>query len=88
VQHDLKTINPYFSLVLSGEKTCEVRLNDRNFQVGDTLLLREYGEEGLTGRTHTVRVTHILSGEHFVGVRPGWVVMSFRNVSGITDRVR
>jgi hypothetical protein len=40
--HELKTWPGPFAAVLSGEKTHEVRKNDRGYAVGDRLLLREY----------------------------------------------
>jgi len=40
--HVLKTVQPYFEALWSGEKRFEVRKNDRGFQVGDSLCLREY----------------------------------------------
>lgn len=42
MEHELKTMPAFFEAVLSGEKTAEVRKNDRSFQKGDKLLLREY----------------------------------------------
>ena len=41
-EHILKCEQPYFDAVASGEKPFEVRVNDRSFQRGDTLRLREY----------------------------------------------
>ena len=40
--HILKTWPRYFDDVESGGKTFEIRKNDRGFQVGDVLLLREW----------------------------------------------
>jgi hypothetical protein len=40
--HELKTWPAYFERLLSGEKTFEVRKDDRGFQAGDELLLREF----------------------------------------------
>ncbi len=40
--HCLKTWPEYFDLVECGLKTFEIRENDRNFQVGDTLILMKY----------------------------------------------
>lgn len=44
-QHRLKTWPEYFEGVAGGSKTFEVRKNDRDFRIGDTLVLREFGTE-------------------------------------------
>lgn len=43
--HDLKVAPEYMSALVSGDKTFEVRRNDRGFQRGDTLRLYEYGDK-------------------------------------------
>ena len=49
--HELK-INPiYFSELEQGHKTFELRKNDRNFEVGDQLVLSEY--EGIKNPHYT-----------------------------------
>lgn len=45
--HSLKTLPVYFAAVLRGDKTFEVRKNDRDFQTGDTLILKEYDPQYL-----------------------------------------
>ncbi len=40
--HELKILPEYFKEVLLGNKNFEIRKNDRNFQVGDYVELREY----------------------------------------------
>jgi hypothetical protein len=42
MHHDLKTWPQYFQRVVSGEKTFELRKNDRGFQLGDTVTLKEF----------------------------------------------
>ncbi|KKN20461.1 hypothetical protein LCGC14_0935420 [marine sediment metagenome] len=61
--HDLKCWPESFAAIGQERKTLELRKNDRDFQVGDYLLLREY-EPGpnarYTGATTLASVTHIL----------------------------
>lgn len=40
--HNLKTLPIYFDAVARGDKTFEIRNNDRDFQTGDTLVLKEF----------------------------------------------
>ncbi|MEN2360817.1 ASCH/PUA domain-containing protein [Levilactobacillus brevis] len=57
--HKLKILPKYMSAQLSGVKTFEIRKNDRNYQVGDRLLLREWDGEKYTGRETMVFITYI-----------------------------
>lgn len=74
--HDLKTDPDVFKLSQEGLKPYEIRFNDRNFQPGDTLTLRELvskSSDTETGKTLEVAVTGVLSG---YGLRDGWVCLS------------
>lgn len=73
--HELKTWPAYFEAVLDGRKPFEVRRDDRNFQVGDTLFLREFDplHNTYTGRYAYRLVTFILRGEPWL--REGYCVM-------------
>lgn len=66
--HDLKTWPEFFSAVESGAKTFEIRLNDRDYKIGDVLKLREWdrstGEH--TGKVVFRRVTYITTNSTFV----------------------
>jgi len=76
--HDLKTWGEPFQAILDGTKRFEFRKADRQFNVGDTLHLREYDPktEKYSGRTLNVRITYVLK-EGF-GLQPGYCVMSIR----------
>jgi len=65
--HDLKTWPPYFAALLDGRKTFEIRENDREFQVGDMLRLREWdpASSEYTGREMMRVVSYIMSGGQF-----------------------
>jgi hypothetical protein len=79
--HELKTWPVYFEAMRAGYKTFEYRLNDRDFQPGDILALREYtptqpdgnSTESYTGRTMRVRVTYIVL--ECPGLPPGYCIM-------------
>lgn len=74
--HELKTIQPFFSQIDNGEKTFEIRINDRDFQTGDYLLLRNYDavNETYNGEDLLVRVKSILKGH--TGIKSGFCIMS------------
>ncbi len=75
--HELKTINPYFTAIWEGRKSFEIRKNDRDFEEGDILWLREYQmfreHVDYTGRAIVCKVTYILS--DFEGLAPGYCAM-------------
>ena len=58
--HELKTSTSPFMAVRRGEKTFEVRVNDRDFQVGDILKLWCFDEGLHTGHWVSVLVTYVI----------------------------
>jgi hypothetical protein len=78
MNHELKTWPEPFQAVLDNAKHHEVRSEaDRNFAVGDMLLLREYvpSDQAYTGREVWVHVTYISRGPDW-GLPPDMVCMS------------
>lgn len=70
--HHLKILPEYFNLVKRKTKTFEIRKNDRNYQVGDTLSLREFDSViGYTGRILERKITYITD----YAQQDGYVVM-------------
>lgn len=92
--HELKIWPIYFEKVLSGEKTFELRKNDRDFQVGDVLILKEFNsglsdatgpervvieERGYTGREVKKKITYIYKGcANGLGLREGFCILSIK----------
>ncbi len=80
MEHKLKTVNPYFADLWRGLKTFEVRKNDRNFRLGDTLILQEYNpaDNSYSGReVHTSILYLILGGS--LGIEEGYCVIALGN---------
>ena len=72
--HDLKIGPDYFDAVSDGIKRFELRLNDRDFRVGDRLILREWAASGYTGRCVRCKVDYILS--CYDGLDHDYVILS------------
>lgn len=68
--HDLKSWPEFFAPILSGEKSFELRKNDRKFAVGDRIRLQEYEPDTktYTGRECWRDVVYILDGLGHQGV--------------------
>ena len=67
----------FFRYVWSGEKTFELRKDDRGFRAGDTLRLREWFENsGYSGREVMAEASYIESG---LGLKDGWVIIAIRH---------
>lgn len=83
--HILKTDPEVFDAVAAGLKLCEIRKDDRGYQLGDGLYLMRTLHTGeamaagaplqYTGQECAVRVTHILRGPVY-GLADGWILMS------------
>lgn len=77
--HELKTWTEYFDKVVDGTKTFELRKDDRNFEVGDKLILKDYDRfrESFTGRKEFREITYKLDGGNF-GLEKGFCVLGLK----------
>lgn len=74
--HRLKIKSEHYIHVINGTKTAETRYNDRNYQVGDILILNEIDSLGnFTGNSCRAVVTHILDNSEYF--KTGYVMLSF-----------
>lgn len=78
VEHELKTWESYFHAIERDEKRFEIRRDDRDFRVGDTLRLREtkYGNGEYTGREAFRAITYIMRHESDLGLADGFCILS------------
>lgn len=93
--HELKCHDVYFDAIERGEKTFEIRRDDRGFQKGDFVTLVRYVKgafsayeidcdysTGKPRKTLTFRIGWILTGGQF-GLEPGYVAFSLKKIDGL-----
>lgn len=82
--HELKLDTEFFDAVLSGEKSFEIRLNDRGFQRGDKVLFKEtkQGTHYAYYRKATADITYLL---HGWGLENGYCVFGIANVAEVAE---
>lgn len=77
--HDLKLFDESYQPIIEGRKLAEIRFNDRDYQVDDTITYHS-GHQTLNGyhydgRTVDVVITHI---DRFFGLRGGYINLSIK----------
>lgn len=74
--HEIKCWPEFFAAVRSGIKTFEVRLNDREYQVGDRLLIKEWDKdtECFTGNAVSRDVQYVTN----YNQKDGYVVLGIK----------
>lgn len=78
-QHHYIKIRPeYYRAIERGEKTFEVRYNDRNYKKYDVLHLQEWLNGEYTGRVIVADVTYVLANPEYC--KEGYVVMAIKVV--------
>lgn len=88
VTHNLKTWPSNYADIKSGKKPFDVRRFDRDYAVGDRLMLQEWDPDGVpdvgdkpgayTGKSQAVEITYILVGRF--GVPADIAVMGIKRV--------
>lgn len=77
--HELKILPQYFKSVVHKEKWFEIRKNDRDYHVGDKLILREYENGEYTGSSVDRWVIYVHHGTGEFGLEKGYCIL------GLTD---
>lgn len=78
-EHELKCRPEFFYRLSIGQKTFEIRKNDRDYQVGDILILREWNEDdGYIDYSTPLRREVVYISDF--AQQPGYVVMGLIEV--------
>lgn len=88
--HAVKIEPRFYRMAINGLKPYEIRFNDRDYRVGDYLVLNEWDAEKkeYTNKTALFEIVSVLNSEDFPdGINPGYVVLGLRRryISGETQ---
>lgn len=86
--HRVKSWSMFFTDILAGTRTSDIRLNDRRYAVGDIMVLNEWDpvKDKYTGRVHRVEITYLQQNKSnpcaisHDALKDGYVVLSIRKV--------
>ena len=78
-KHFLKLSPKFYVPVERNIKSFEVRKNDRDYKVGDILVLAEYSEGEYTGRSMSRKITYILNDNEYC--KEGYVIFGIAPLS-------
>lgn len=83
--HELKILPEYFWKVKSGLKNFEIRRNDRNYQPGDKLILKEYERGRYTGNEVERWVGYIYQGDGSYGLHEDFCILGLKRSAPMTS---
>ena len=73
--HELKILPEFFQAVKRGDKRFELRKKDRNYQVGDMLILQEWTGGEYTGDSIARFITYVYNGKGKFGLAEGYCIL-------------
>lgn len=77
--HELMILKKDYDLMKKGIKTFSLRENDKNYKVGDIIILKEYIDAiGYTGRKIIKQISYILDGGNS-GLNENYCILGFKN---------
>ncbi|WP_208950140.1 DUF3850 domain-containing protein [Rahnella sp. ChDrAdgB13] len=89
VHHELKIAPEFFKAIICGQKKSEIRINNRDFDVNDRLILKEWDNDKYTGWQHEVVITHITNLDFLLPSNSEreqskpWVSLSLSEICGL-----
>ena len=76
--HELKILPKWFEDVQTNKKNFEIRKNDRNFEVGDYLILKEWHRGKFTDRYVIRQIEYIYKGDGTYGLTEDYCVLGLK----------
>lgn len=78
--HALKTIQPYFNQVKSGDKNFELRKFDRPYKQGDEIVLQEWDADKCeyTGEEIKFTIGYVLVNVPKFGLKDGYCILGLK----------
>lgn len=76
VNHDLKVLPDYYADIVCGKKRFELRVNDRDYKLGDTVCLREWNGE-FTGYSFLLTIKYVLKDCPEYGLMNGYCIFGW-----------
>ena len=76
--HDIKCDEPFYSSVLTGKKSFELRKDDRNYQVGDYLHLQKTKDGEVIDVTENLVAEIIYKLTGYEGLADGYCMLGIR----------
>lgn len=77
VIHELKILPAYFDAVIRGIKHFELRKDDRDYQIGDFVVLKEWENGEYTGREVGFQIEYILRNCTEYGLMDGYCIFGW-----------
>ena len=79
--HELKIKEEYFNAILRGEKTFELRKNDRDYEVGDLIhFIKTDGLEYFNHSKDTYRIIYILKNVPEYGLKKDYCILAIKKL--------
>jgi len=83
--HTIKILPEYFAPTSAGKKAFELRKNDRDYKVGDKLVMQEWSGTEYTGRVIHAYITYIFNEGKF-GLADGYCALGTRIINIIIPK--
>ena len=85
--HELKILHDYFMDIMFEGKNFEIRKDDRDFHVGDKLILKEWNpyQSRYTGNYIEAKIDYVHHGNGEYGVAEGYCILALTDIECVIN---